>query len=154
MSPTKRDLVAEQGGQRVGLGIAADVAHQREIEGFAHVFRVHIERAGEIDRQHAGAQRKIRGLPHRKLGGARKRDHDLGLPYRTLCLIRRYHVPDVPIPDCHWQAKDRRLPRLCAQKAARPAAILTGVFCFAPGYLCGGKRGSLPAAWPIRRMPF
>ena len=61
----ERNFIAEQGGQRVGLGIAADIAHQREIEDLPHVFRTHAERVGEVDRQHAGAQGEIRRLAHR-----------------------------------------------------------------------------------------
>ena len=77
--PPQRDLVTEQGRERIGLGVAADISHQGKVEDLPDILRIHAERTGEIDAEHAGAQREIDGLSHRKLGRARQCDHDLCL---------------------------------------------------------------------------
>ena len=65
----QRELIAEQRGHRVGVGVAADVAQQRLIVDVAQRVVVQAKRLAQSHRHHAGAERRIQRLAHAQIGG-------------------------------------------------------------------------------------
>ena len=76
----ERDLVADEGGHRVGLGVAANEAQQRLVIDLAPLAVGQAQRFPEAHPQHARAQGVLERLAHAQVGRQRQHSEELGQP--------------------------------------------------------------------------
>ena len=86
----ERDLVAEGGGEQVGVGVAADVAQDRLVIDLAPLGGVEAQRRGEPHREHARAKREIPRLAGGEVGGIGEHHHEVGTSNRD---VSHAHAP-------------------------------------------------------------
>ena len=87
----QRDLVAERGGEQVGVGVAADVAQDRLVIDLAPLVGVEAQRIGEPHREHAGSEREVPRLAGGQVGRIGEDHHEVGTANRDVFLEQLHH---------------------------------------------------------------
>ena len=109
------DLVAEGGGEQVGVGVAADVAQDRLVIDLAPLGGVEAQRRGEPHREHARAKREIPRLAGGEVGGIGEHHHEVGASNRD---VSHAHAPP---------QRPSMTPKIPSRQAsAAPAAEIRG----------------------------
>jgi hypothetical protein len=86
----QRQLIAEQRGHGVRVGVASDVPQQRLIVDVAQRVAAEVQCRAQSHRHNTGAERRLQRLPHPQIGGNGKRRHQLRHVYSGVTCSRAY----------------------------------------------------------------